>query len=294
MSRILVSGLVNLEVTCSVEQFPIMYEPIRYSFFGINAAAAGVGYNLVKCFTALGDDVDIASMVGRDAAARLVLEELGDVTATDLVRQQLEQTPESVVLYDKSGARRIYCDLKNIQENMYDYSGIDVGAYDIAAVCNANFSRPLLKLAKDAGVKVATDVHVLGDIRDAYNMEFMEDADILFLSNEYISGRERRFAEMLAESYDNEIIVIGRGSAGALMYVRDERQFYDMPAAKPEKTVNTVGAGDCLFATFVSLYAKGTFSPAECLAYAQKAAAHKIGFDGAAKGFMGLAELLKR
>lgn len=292
MSRILVSGLVNVEVTCSVERFPIEYEPINYNFFGVNVAAAGVGYNLTKALAALGDDVDIAAMIGTDMASKLVLSELEGVTSGRFLRRQLSQTPASVVLYDKSGARRIYCDLKDIQETEYDFSGVDVGTYDLAAVCNANFSRPLLKMAKDSGVKVATDVHVLGDIEDEYNREFMEYADILFLSNEYIIGREQDFAERLAERYDNEIIVIGRGSAGALMYVRDEGKFYDMPAARPEKIVNTVGAGDCLFATFISLYAKGEFSPEKCLALAQKAAAHKIGFDGAAQGFMTFGELM--
>lgn len=291
MSRILVSGLVNVETTCSVERFPIEYEPIHYNFFGVNVAAAGVGYNLAKALTALGDDVDITTMVGKDMASKLVLSELKEVTSGKLVRQQLSQTPASVVLYDKSGARRIYCDLKDIQETAYDFSNIDVSAYDLAAVCNANFSRPLLKMAKAAGVKVATDVHVLGNIEDEYNQEFMEYADILFLSNEYIIGREKNFVERLTERYGNEIIVVGRGSAGALMYVRAEGKFYDMPAAKPEKIVNTVGAGDCLFGTFISLYAKGEFSPERCLELAQKAAAHKIGFDGAAKGYMTLEEL---
>lgn len=201
---------------------------------------AGVGYNLAKSLSTLGDDVDLAAIVGNDMASELVFSELND----------------------------------------------------IAAVCNANYSRPLLSKAKGAGVKIATDVHVLGDTDDEYNKEFMEYADILFLSNEYIIGRERSFVEKLAEKYNNEIIVVGQGSAGALMYVRDEEKFYDMPAARPEKIVNTVGAGDCLFSTFISMYAKGELTPVMCLELAQKAAAHKIGFDGAAKGFMRLDELV--
>lgn len=291
MSRILVSGMVNIEVTCKVDEFPIKYEPIHYNFFGINMAVAGVGYNVTKSLAALGDEVDIAAIVGNDMASKLVFSELHDVTTGELVLQQLSQTPSSVVLYDKSGARRIYCDLKDIQETGYDFSKVDVHAYDLVAACNINYSRPLLKKAKDAGAKIATDVHVLSDIDDEYNKEFMEYADILFLSNENILGREKSFAEKLAEKYNNEIIVVGRGSAGALMYVRAEGKFYDMPAAKTEKIVNTVGAGDCLFSTFISMYAK-EMPPERCLELAQKAAAHKIGFDGAAKGFMNMNELV--
>ena len=35
MSKILVAGLVNVEVTCKVDEFPIRYEPIDYNFFGL-------------------------------------------------------------------------------------------------------------------------------------------------------------------------------------------------------------------------------------------------------------------
>ena len=31
MSKILVAGLVNVEVTCKVDEFPIPYEPIDYN-----------------------------------------------------------------------------------------------------------------------------------------------------------------------------------------------------------------------------------------------------------------------
>lgn len=292
MSKILIAGMTNIEVTCKVDEFPIKYEPIAFNFFGVNMGVAGVGYNLAKALTALKDQVKIASLVGDDMAGNLIESELNAMGEVSLISKKLSQTPLSVVLYDHTGARRIYCDLKDIQETPYDYSEIDITSYDLVAACNINFSRPLLKKAKEAGIKIATDVHVLSDINDEFNREFMEYADILFLSNEYIAGNERAFVEQIAEKYNNEIIVVGRGSAGALMYVREENKFVDMPAAKAEKIVNTVGAGDCLFATFISMYAKG-LEPEKCLELAQKAAAYKIGFDGAAKGFMELSQLEK-
>ena len=65
MSRILVGGLANIEVTCRVDEFPIKYQPIDYNFFGVNLAVAGVGYNLVKSFATLGDEVDFARVFGK-------------------------------------------------------------------------------------------------------------------------------------------------------------------------------------------------------------------------------------
>lgn len=38
MANILVSGLINMETTVRVRQFPVNYYPIDYPFFGVNTA----------------------------------------------------------------------------------------------------------------------------------------------------------------------------------------------------------------------------------------------------------------
>ena len=291
MSKVLVSGLVNVETTCRIESFPIPYQPIDYAFFGVNMAVSGVGYNVAKAMKALGDEVTITSMAGEDEVYDLVANQLEKIGVDARIQTTLRKTPNSAVLYDHEGKRRIYCDLKDIQEKQYDYENINLLEYDLAVVCNINFSRPLLKKAKEAGVKICSDVHVLSDIHDDFNKEFMQYADILFLSNEAVMGRENEMITQLADTYQNETIVLGCGSEGARMYVKAENKIFECEAAKPTKIVNTVGAGDALFSAFVSMYAKGK-DAMECLRLAQKFAAHKIGFDGAAQGFLTLDELL--
>lgn len=293
MSKILVSGLVNLETTCSVGGFPIEYAPVDYNFFGVNSAVSGVGYNVAKAMATLGNSVDIATMLGSDSAGELAIAALEDsgINCEHAVRC-MEQTAASVVLYDGDGRRRIYCDLKDIQERSYDYSGVDVSEYDAAVVCNINFSRPLLCKAKEAGVPVATDVHVLSNIDDEYNREFMECADILFLSDEGIPCEPREFLIQIERRYGNKIIVLGQGGNGAFMYMRDEGRFYDFSAVRVGEIVNTVGAGDSLFSSFVSLYAEG-LHPVECLKRAEVFASNKIRTNGASKGFVSRDELEK-
>ena len=68
------------------------------------------------------------------------------------------------------------------------------------------------------------------------------------------------------------------------MYVKSEDRFYEQPAYKAPKIINTVGAGDSLFSAFIHYYAKG-LAPLECLRRAQAFATYKIGFDGASEGF---------
>ena len=284
--HILVSGLLNTETTTAVRGFPIQYYPIDYAFFGVNTAVSGVAFNLAKALTTLGDHVRLTSMMGNDFAAAYIRDALSELgISTDCVLPKLRQTPSSVVLYDPEGRRQIYCDLKDIQETTYEFDPSVLDGIDLVAACNINFNRPLLRLAKQAGKLIATDVHVLSNIYDAYNREFMEHADILFLSDEAVGDSYREFIEKLAAAYPSKIIVMGRGAKGAAMYLRQTGEILDLPAASAGTVVNTVGAGDALFSSFLHFYAKG-FAPIEALQRAQIFAAHKITVSGAANGFV--------
>lgn len=291
MAEILVSGLLNVETSAKVRGFPINYYPIDYAFFGVNTAPGGVGFNLASALKRLGSGITLCGLLADDFGGRYVLSELeARGISADAVERTLSETPSSVVLYDESGRRQVYCDLKDIQERAYEFDPSLINKADIVAATNINFSRPLLKLAKAAGKKLATDVHVLSDIGDGYNREFMEVADILFLSHEGIWGDRRAFISALEARYNNEIIVLGMGAEGALMYLRSENRFIEMPAFRADAAVNTVGAGDALFAAFLNYYGKG-FSPEDALERAQMFAAMKIRVSGAARGFSTEAEI---
>lgn len=286
MKKILVSGLVNTETTVKVRKFPIDYYPIDYPFFGVNTAVSGVGYNLALALTTLGDEVQLHSMTGTDFPAAFIKQELesAGIDTNDL-KPCLQETPSSVVLYDETGKRQIHCDLKDIQERQYGFEERMVENADLVVACNINFNRELLHLAKNMGKTVATDVHVLGNLWDDYNREFMEYADILFLSDEAAWEDYHAFIREIARLYHPKIIVMGRGGKGAAMYVREENRIIDMPAGNVGNVVNTVGAGDALFSAFIHYYAKG-LSPVECLSRAQFFAAAKIRISGASKGFV--------
>lgn len=286
MKKILVSGLLNTETTTSVRGFPINYYPIDYTFFGIDTAVSGVAYNIAKALRTLGDDVRLTSMVGNDFSAAYIENTLKDLNiSTKHILPILKQTPSSVVLYDSNGKRQIYCDLKDIQDSNYSFDASLLKNIDLVAACNINYNRPLLHLAKAAGKLIATDVHVLSDIYDEYNREFMECADILFLSDESIGDDYGAFLWQLAHTYDCKIIVLGRGSKGVAVYQRETDQITEMPAVSVGKVVNTVGAGDALFSAFLHFYAKGC-EVMDALYLAQVFAAHKITVSGGANGFV--------
>ena len=284
--KILVSGLLTTETTTAVRGFPIHYYPIDYAFFGVNTAVSGVAFNLAKALKTLGDEVQLASMTGHDFAAAYIRDALQELDiSTQYVQPKLRQTPSSVVLYDPDGKRQIYCDLKDIQEIAYAFNASILEGIDLVAACNINFNRPLLHLAKQTGKIIATDVHVLSDIYDEYNREFMEQADILFLSDEAVGDNYRAFMKQLADAYPCRIIVMGRGAKGAAIYLRDTGELTEMPATSAGTVVNTVGAGDALFSAFLHYYTKG-LAPLDALQRAQIFATHKITVSGASNGFV--------
>lgn len=285
MSKILISGLINTETTVKVKGFPIEYFPIDYPFFGVNTKVSGVAYNLAKALKTLGDDIELVSMIGDDFAAEYIIKEMENIGVnTNNVNKKLSQTPSSVVLFAPDGRRQIYCDLKDVQESTYEFHKEMYENCDIVIACNTNFNRDLLKMAKNDDKIIATDVHVLSDINDEYNKDFMKYANILFLSDENVPKDYKAFVMSIEETYGNDIIVLGRGSNGALMYVKEEDKFYELPAVNLGEVVNTVGAGDALFSSFLHYYSKG-MTPIEALNRAQLFASYKIGFNGASEGF---------
>ena len=289
--NILISGLVNTETSVRVRQFPVNYYPIDYPFFGVHTAVSGVAYNIALAMKTLGDEIRLCSMTGRDFPESYIRSELQSAgIAPDLLKPCLRETPSSVVLFDAEGKRQIYCDLKDIQEAAYDFHESLLADIDLVVACNINFNRPLLRLAKAAGKTIATDVHVLSNIWDDYNRDFLECADILFLSDEGIGEDYHGFIMELAHAYGPSVIVLGRGGKGAAMYLRADDRIHEMPAAHVGQVVNTVGAGDALFSAFVHYYARG-YEPLEALRRAQIFAAAKIRVSGASCGFVTEAEI---
>ncbi len=295
MSKILICGLVNLETTVPIDNFPLNYNPVNYKFFGITTHPSGVGLNLASALTALGDDVKLLSLCGDDTAGNAVRGYLKSHNINDeYVLSSAKATAQSVVLYDDEGKRNIYCDLTDMQDSSYDedvFRKISADS-DIAVICNINFARPLLKVSKDMGLLVATDVHCLSDIHDEYNKDFISSADIIFLSNESFIGSEEDFVNSLKAVTNAEIIVVGMGKKGALLYVRSTDSFKAFPAVYTRPVVNTVGAGDSLFASFLHFYAK-TKDAEYSLKLATIFASYKIGDTSACRGFLSEEELIK-
>jgi ribokinase len=287
VSNILVCGLTNIETTLKVDSFPIEYTPVEYTFFGVNSSISGVGYNIAKALKTLGDNPYFFSIIGNDIYKNIIFNDLEkDSIDTKYVLPLLEQTVQSGILYD-GNIRKIVLDLKNIQEVKYAIKNIEeiMDQISIGIICNINFSRDFLKTLRDNKKIIATDVHVLSDIDDAYNNDYIQYSDILFLSNEHICGNEYDMMKQIIQKYNHEIIVITMGENGLLIYTKEKSEIKQFPAIKTREVVNTIGAGDSLFSCFIHYYNK-TKDPYYSIRMATIFASYKIGENGGAKGFL--------
>lgn len=295
MSRFLISGHINIETTLQIERFPLVYEPVCYPFFGVNSTVSGVGYNVAMALQQLGGSVSLLSIIGDDLLGQLVQQQLTQAElSTQYLVTSMPQTAQSVILYDASGQRQIHTDLKHVQEQTYPPAlfAEALTACDIAVLCNINYSRPLLAQARQANKLIATDVHAIYDLHDAYNADFMAAADILFMSHEKLPCPPEEWARQVQDHYQTAIIVIGLGSEGALLAVREDALMERVPAVYTRPVVNTVGAGDALFSSFLWRYAQ-TKDPYEALRSSMVFASYKIGESGGTKGFLTAVELQK-
>lgn len=289
-ARILVSGLLNLETTVPVDAFPVPYVPITYPSHAVRTAASGVALNLACALAALGDAPRVLSLVAQDAPSLLVRQALADAgIPTDALLPLLPDTPQSLVLHAPDGRRRIYCDLKDAQDIPLSPAAADAAFAapslpDLAILCNINFSRPLLRRARAAGIPIATDLHVFSDPDDAYNSDFLRAADILFLSHEGLPCAPSDFIPALAARSPAHIIVITQGADGATLWQRDTGLCQHLPAVRTRPVVNTVGAGDATLAAFVHHWLHGE-PPETALRKAMLFASWKIGESGGARGF---------
>ena len=295
MSDVLVSGLINIETTVRVDGFPIDYVPVRFPFFGVRSTVSGVGYNVSKALTILGDGVRFVSLIGRGVLGTMVRQALAaDGIDDGFVLSSLAQTAQSAILYDSQGRRQINVDLKDIQDQVYPEALFEqaLASCSVAVVCNINFSRPFLALARRQDKLVATDVHTVAELDDPYNQDFMRAAHVLFMSDEALPCAPETWVQRVLNRYGNEIVVVGLGAQGALLAVKRDGFMERIPAVHTREVVNTIGAGDALFATFVHFY-KADRDPYAAIQRAVVMASYKIGAAGAADGLLDEPSLLE-
>lgn len=251
-SKVVVAGVASLAVHLAVAEFPVRYAPVSKPRW-LTSGAGGAGAQVAAILGALGDEVTLCTIVGRDAAGRLVRDEL---QARGLDGPGVVDGPassHSVVLVAPDGRRIVYPHLSVV--NTVDYPEETFAEAlrdaDLAVLTNTDFVRGLLAPAVLRGVPVAVDVNVIADINERYYQPWLEVADIIFCSHERLPCPAPQWISRVLGRYPGAAIAaVGCGPAGSVLGLRDG-QMVSVSAVAPLGVWNTSSAGDSLFAAFL-------------------------------------------
>lgn len=288
MGKFLVAGVVQRETIVKVDNIPIGYMGITERPNTIFTSTGGDAYNESLALKCLGNSVDLMSMVGEGESMDLVNPPGCEVElVTDYVLPRLADTPIAVLFYDENRKQQIFEDIKNLGDVPYDLALFRERAKraEMLVVSDANFCRPLIGIGKELRKPIAVNIREYTEEKAYFNEDFLKGGDILYISDDRLVGDPYEFVKLLAAKYRPQIIILGQGAAGLILYDKNKNIIAHYNTVKTHKTVNTVGAGNALFSCFLHFYNK-TKDSVFAVKNAMLFASYKIGFMGTSSGFM--------
>lgn len=288
MSRVLVMGPMYVETVVKVPSIPLPEIKVLDDTYGIETNFSGHGYNVAKALSRLGDSVNFLSVLGNDLYYPVMKNVLvNEGIRTEYIVPSLNATPHTIILYADEKDRQVINDLKESREIEYDENAFKkaLDECEVAVMCNSNYCKSHLEVVKNSGKKIFSDVHAISTIDDERNKPFMEYSDILCLSHENLKEPYEDIIKEIENRYGNEIILMGMGGKGTMMYVKKDNFIGRFPIVRTRKTVNTLGAGDSQLSAFLHFYDK-TGNPYYALKAAILFASYKIGSLSASDGFI--------
>ncbi len=288
MGTFVVAGVTQIETIVKVDEIPINYQPLTSKVDTIYTAVGGDAYNESLALKWLGDEVYFMSIVGRNQDLSMINPTDRKITiSTEYIIPQMNETPTEVVLYDSNRRQQIFEDIKDLRDNVYDMSMFAPIAdqADMVVLANANFCRPFAQASKEHGKKIAVNIRNFNREKEKYNVDFLEAANILYFSDDTLSEDPYDFIKGMSAKYGTEIIILGQGSEGLIIYDKNNDMIAHYKTVKTNGVVNTVGAGNALFACFLHYYQE-TGDAVNAIKNALLFASYKIGYMGTSNGFM--------
>ncbi|WP_214102714.1 carbohydrate kinase family protein [Acrocarpospora catenulata] len=287
----MVAGATSFYLSVGVHEFPVHYRPTctpRWLSGGVSGAAAHIASTLHT----LGGSIRLCTVVGSDLVGAGIRAELDKNGLLGPGVITSENSSTGVVLVGPDGRRMGYPHLAPVNNVAYPFDVLasqSRGA-ELLVLTNAKFVRPLVAPAAELGVPIAVDAHLIGDTADPYNVPWLRAAHILFCSDERLPVAPRQWIAEIFDRYPRCAVVgVGMGARGAVVGLRN-RRLVTVEAVTPRGVINTTGAGDALFATFLHFWVS-TGDPVQALQAAVLNAGWKIGHRTPASVSLSLPEL---
>ncbi|MBR1470862.1 MAG: carbohydrate kinase family protein [Lachnospiraceae bacterium] len=288
MSTFAVAGITQLETIVNVANIPIEYQPMTSQKDSIHIAAGGDAFNETLALKWLGDEALLLSVVGRDQDMGIFNPQGRKVTiSTEYMLPVLDEMPMQVILCDKERKQQIFEDIKGLRDVSYDMSMVAplIARCDMLILSNANFCRSFIKMAQRYHRPIAVNVHEFRRERESYNEDFLKAASVLYFSDDTLTEDPFDFVKDIAERYKPDIIILGQGAEGLILYDRVRNINIHYNSVKTNEVVNTAGAGNALLACFLHRYLQSgdsTIAIKDALLFAS----YKIGYLGTSTGFL--------
>jgi sugar/nucleoside kinase (ribokinase family) len=228
------------------------------------------GYS-ARAFARLGYRTAFLGYVGDDPLGRWLVDELA-ADGVDMSHVQVDPagTNRSVNLMSPDGTRHSFFDGKShmtLEPDLDAWAPVLDGTR-LVHCSIPNWARRLLPLARAAGARVSVDLQDVRDLDDPYRRDFVEAADVLFLSAAHLV-HPADAVRLLHRP--GRVVVCGWGSRGCVVHTDEGPASYG-PVDMAAPVVDTTGAGDSLAAGFLASYVLDGRSLAESVRRGQLAA----------------------
>jgi sugar/nucleoside kinase (ribokinase family) len=221
----------------------------------------------------LGQRTAFIGYVGNDFSGRFIREAFSrDGIDTTALFVDPQGTSRSINFMYGDGRRKNFYDGKGHMQLQPD---LDICRAVLARAKLAHFNIPnwarrLLPIARELGLTIAVDIQDVVTIDDPYRQDFVDYADILFLSAANHAD-PTPIIESLLRRKPEQIVIVGRGAEGCALGTQAGIRFF--PAAEMDAPViDTNGAGDGLAVGFLSSFVLDRYSLADSIRRGQIAA----------------------
>ena len=224
-------------------------------------------------FAQLGKKTAFIGYVGDDFSGHYIRQEFGaDSIDTTALFVDPAGTSRSANFMYRDGRRKNFYDGKShmtLQPDL-DVCRSILSETKLAHFNIPNWARQLLPIAKEQGVTIACDIQDTVSIDDPYRQDFINYADILFLSAVNYPD-PTSLIESLLKRNSRQIVVVGRGAEGCALGTNEGVRHFE-PVPLDGLVVDTNGAGDGLAVGFLSSYVLDGFSLEDSIRRGQIAA----------------------
>jgi sugar/nucleoside kinase (ribokinase family) len=258
----------------------------------MRAGVAGSATHVAKVLNALGDEVRLCTLAGTDPAGLAIRADLraNGLSGAGVVDAGATSLGVALVAPDGSRVGLPYTAMVNAVGYPAETFRRLAGGADLAVFTRARFTRPLIRHAEQLAVRIAVDVHLISDVNDTRGRPWMEAADILFCSHEQLPCPPAAWIARVFDRYPGcRVVGVGSGADGAVLGLRDGT-LVKAGAVAPRGVVNTSGAGDTLFASFLHGWL-ATGNPVSALQEAVLHAGWRIGDPSPGAGLLTDADL---